>query len=264
MKLLRGGSLSNKILQNLQKQLNKTAVKPILAVILVGQNYASQIYVNLKEKACHQVGINFQKFYFPSSVKENKVIALIKKLNTDLNIYGIIVQLPLPKKINPNRAVATIRPEKDVDGFHKKSLFVSPVHQAIIKLLKHSHVNLKNKKAIIVTKNQTFARPLIKILRSEGLRVTMKILKKPSARLKLKGQIIIVMLGWPNFIQPEMVEKKAIIIDAGYNLLKKRALGDVDRKCCTKASCLSPVPGGVGPLTVAFLLKNVCQNLFKK
>lgn len=256
-KLLKGGKLAQKILQQLKKEILKQKVKPGLAVILIGKNPASKIYVKLKEKACQNIGIKFKKYLLPAKTSENKIISLIKEIDQNPRVHGLIIQLPLPKHLNPNRIIQFIAQEKDVDGFHEKSHFVSPTHQAILELLKSTGKNLKNKSALIVAKSRIFPQPLVKILKEKGIRIKIKILKMRGQKIKLKTDILIVILGWPKFVKPEMIKTGAIIIDAGYNRIKGRTVGDVDPACQKKASFLSPVPGGVGPLTVAFLLKNV-------
>lgn len=262
MKLLKGKKIADKILQQLKKQISKKRVRPGLAVILVGQNPASRIYVKLKKIACQSTGIRFKQYLLSAKTSEKKILALIKKINQNRQIHGLIIQLPLPSHLNPNRIVRTIDPKKDVDGFHPKSPFISPTHQAILELLKATKINLKGKSALVITKGSTFAKPLVKILQKKGISTKIKLLDSRSFRssglrnIKLKTGILIVMLGWPKFIKPEMIEKNVIIIDVGYNRLAGKAVGDVDPSCAKKTSFFSPVPGGVGPLTVAFLLKN--------
>jgi methylenetetrahydrofolate dehydrogenase (NADP+)/methenyltetrahydrofolate cyclohydrolase len=254
--LLNGKIIAEKIKKQLKKQVNQMRQKPGLAVILVGKNPASEIYVKLKEKAAAEIGIKFKKIIFPTHTAKGKIINLINRLNKNKKIQGIIVQLPLPKHLNSNEIVQKIDPKKDVDGFVFGSKFISPTHQAILRLLKATKKNLKNKKAIILAKNKIFAEPLKNLL--EKKKIKTKIIYFPKFKLKLKKiDIIIVALGKPHFLKPKMIKNNCIIIDVGYSRLKDKPVGDVDPKCFQKAAFFSPVPGGVGPLTVIYLLKNV-------
>jgi len=257
MKLLKGKHLAQKILQRLKKEISKQKVKPGLAVILVGKDLGSKIYVKLKERGCQKIGIKFKKYLLSAKTSEDKIISLIKKINQDSEVNGLIVQLPLPKHLNPNRIIQSITQEKDIDGFRKKSLFYPPTYQAILELLKATKINLKNKPVLIIAKKPLFPSGLSKILKKFGLIPRIKILKNKNQKLKLKTKILIVILGWPNFIKPEMIEGGTMVIDVGYNRIRGKVVGDVDPACREKSSFFSPVPGGVGPLTVAFLLKNV-------
>ncbi|MGC9048958.1 MAG: bifunctional 5,10-methylenetetrahydrofolate dehydrogenase/5,10-methenyltetrahydrofolate cyclohydrolase [Patescibacteria group bacterium] len=264
--LLNGKKIAEKIKKQLKKQVGKMRQKPGLAVILVGKNPASEIYVKLKEMVSREIGINFKKFLFSSKINQEKIIKLIEKLNRDKKIHGIIIQLPLPKSLETNQIIQKIDPQKDVDGFVPGSKFISPTHQAILTLLKSTKINLKNKKTIILTKNQIFAQPLKNLLTKR--RVKTDIWKTAprwqDKTLYKKYDIIIVALGKPHCLKPSMIKKNSIVIDVGYSRLNGKPVGDVDPKCARKTSFLSPVPGGVGPLTVIFLLKNVVQASKRK
>lgn len=256
--LLNGKKIAEKIKKQLKKQIGKMRQKPGLAVILIGKNQASEIYVKLKEKTAADIGIKFKKFLYPSQTSKNKIIRLIDRLNKNKKIHGIIIQLPLPKHLNSNEIIQKINPNKDVDGFIANSKFISPTHQAILKLLQTIKINLKNKKAVILTKNFIFAKPLKNLLdkreiETDILRISPHERNKTLCR---NYDIIIIALGKPHFLKPSMIKKGCIIIDVGYSRVRGKPVGDVDPKCVQKASFLSPVPGGVGPLTVIFLLKN--------
>lgn len=266
--LLNGRKLAETIKQQLKRQVGRKKHKPGLAVILIGKNPASEIYVKLKEKAADEIGINFKKFIFSSKISQKKIIKLIEKLNRDQKIHGIIVQLPLPKHLNPNQIIREIDPQKDVDGFVPGSKFISPTHQAILTLLKSAKINLKNKRAVILAKNLVFAEPLKKILEKKKIKTKIVLLSThhlcPRSRQLMtqlkKANLIIIALGEPHFLKPSMIKKNSIIIDVGYSRIGGRPAGDVDPACGQKASFISPVPGGVGPLTVIFLLKNAVKS----
>lgn len=252
--ILNGKKIAGQIRKQLKNNIEKHKLIPGLAIILIGKNPNSAIYVKLKQKASKKIGIKCQTFLFASKCKQKDVLNLIEKLNNNLKIHGIIIQMPVPKHLNPDLLVNSILPNKDVDGFQKKSKFNSPTHQAIIRLIKASKQNLKNKKAIILCKNPIFANPLKNLLEKHSLLTSWRV--SPSKEIG-KADIIISALGQPNIVKPIMVKKNAIVIDVGYSRIKNRTWGDVDSKMKEKNVFLSPVPGGVGPLTVAYLLKNV-------
>ncbi len=256
--LLNGRKIAKKIGQQLKNAVKKQGTAPGLAVILVGKNPGSVVYVRLKERAARKIGIKFSRFDWPAKTSQKKILDLIQKLNKNKKIHGIIVQMPLPKHLNSNLIIKTIRPEKDIDGFGHQSPFVSPTHQGILKLIKTTNKNLKNKKAVVLAKNSVFAEPLAKLLTKQGVQVKIKLIKEKKYLSALKkADILVVALGQAKFIKPKMIKRNSIIIDVGYSRVKGKSMGDVDPKVAQKASHLSPVPGGVGPLTVIFLLKNV-------
>ncbi len=263
MEKLNGYKIANKILTDLKKKIKNIKPKPGLAVILVGKNPASVTYVGLKEKASRTTGIHFEKYLFSSQTKEKEIVKKIEILNHDQKIHGILVQLPLPKSFHKNKIINTIDPKKDVDGFHPKNLvkiingkpsIIPGVILGILDLIKGTRVILKNKTALILAKSPVFIKPLKKILKNKGLTVTheSKIIKSQTK----KADILIVALGQPRAIKTAMVKENSIIIDVGFTRKGKKVIGDVDPKVYKKTSHYTPVPGGVGPLTVAYLLKN--------
>lgn len=259
MRILFSKIIVEKIYQDLKKERKKLKIKPGLAVIMIGKNKTLQIFLNLKQRSARKLNFYFKKFLLPVKVKEEKVISLINNLNQDKKIHGIIVQFPLPRKFNPSKIIKTILPEKDIDGFHPKTKFIPPVHQAILKLLSSYKIKIKNKKVVILANSLIFAKPLQKIFKKRGAKVKI-ILKRYSSQLK-KADILIIAIGRPKFLKKEMIKKGVVIIDVGYSRIKKKAFGDVDfESCAEKASALSPVPGGIGPLTVAYLMKNVFES----
>lgn len=263
MKLLQGKIISEKILGGLKKKISARKVKPGLAVILVGENKASETYVFLKEKAAKKIGINFYKFKFVKNTAENKITDKIKELNADKKINGIIVQLPLPKKFHTQKIINLISLQKDADGFsgqiNAKSL--QPVFpKAIIKMIESSKVNLKNKKAVIIANSKIFGKTMQIALAKKKIKseyILSKKLKQNIGKIQ-KADIIISAVGKRNLIVGDMIKKGAIIVDGGISKEKGRTFGDVNfQSVASKASFLSPVPGGVGPVTIACLLENV-------
>ena len=251
--ILDGKKIAKQIEINLKRKIKNLAQPPYLGIILVGRNPASLIYVNLKEKKAKKLGIKIKKIVLSSRTSQKRLIDIIEQLSKKAD--GIIVQLPLPKHLNAKKITDTIPPALDVDGFGEDSPFVSPAHQAILVLIKKSKAGLKNKKAAILAKTLIFAQPLKKLL--EKQKIKTKIFLNPGKKNFSKFDIIISALGKPYFLKPEMIKAKSIIIDVGYSRKKGKAIGDVDPKCQEIAAFISPVPGGVGPLTVIYLLKNV-------
>jgi len=267
MRILSSRPIVKKIYQEIKKEKGKLKIQPGFAVIMVGKNEASRVYIKLKEEAAKKLGFYFKKFLLPAKTSEKKVLGIIKNLNQIKKIYGIIVQLPLPKNLRTNEIIQTILPEKDIDGFHPKTKFVSPTHQATLKLLSFYKIKIKNKKVVILANSLIFAQSLKKILQKKKSRVKIILKNKyfPYSRKLEKylknADILIVALGQPKFIKEKMIKKGVVIIDVGYSRIKRKAIGDVDFESCAKvASAISPVPGGVGPLTVAYLMKNVLKS----
>ena len=271
-KIIDGKKIADKILWELKGKIARLNRPPGLAVILVGDDPASRLYVNNKKKAADKIGVKFceylcgNKFY--SNITEKKILEMIEFLNHDSEIDAIIVQLPLPQKFNTEKIINQIKNEKDVDVFKNKkaeliqdkTIISPPLVQAVDEALKSTGQNLKAKKAVIVAKNPIFSRPMKKNLEIKDVQVEIiKPNKKMAAKTKM-ADILIVIVGQKNLIKKTMVKPGAIVVDIGTNLMaKNKWVGDVDSKVREIASWLTPVPGGIGPLTVAMLLKNTYQ-----
>ncbi|PIT89603.1 bifunctional methylenetetrahydrofolate dehydrogenase/methenyltetrahydrofolate cyclohydrolase [Candidatus Kuenenbacteria bacterium CG10_big_fil_rev_8_21_14_0_10_36_11] len=269
--ILNGKFEAEKIIKALKHKNIKAKNKISLAVVLIGNNSASKLYVSLKEKKAAEIGVGFKKFLLPATVSEKKVLNLIDKLNKDKKITGILVQLPLPKKFNTEKIISAIDVKKDVDGFktrehentRTREQIIPPTIQAILHLIKMTKINLAGKKAIILANSFEFAEPLTKEL--EKNKILVKIFVGAIHELPLQTamlnvfDIIIIALGKKHFLKPEMIKKNAVIIDVGINRIGKKIFGDVHPDCFKKLKYISPVPGGVGPLTVAYLFKNLLQ-----
>lgn len=264
-KLMLGKTLADNIFRQLKGRLAKSRQKPCLGVILVGQNPSSKIYVRIKERACERLGIKFKKYLLPTSVSTKKIVTLIQSINRHKGIDGLIVQLPLPKKFNTAKIMPLVARDKDIDGFTSGSPFVSPVYQGIFSLLKKYKINLKNKTATILANSLSFGQPLEKLLRQKMAKPETLLIKSPHPSPVMKNKIkkadlIITALGRPRLIKPDIIKRGCAVIDIGFSRLKNKLYGDVDPSCRAKAAHLSPVPGGIGPLTVAFLLKNLINK----
>lgn len=257
-KLINGKKIADQILFEVKKEIDKLNQKPGLAAILVGDNSASQLYLRLKKEACEKTGIEFHSYIFDSATKEAKIIEVIKFLNKDPEINGILVQIPLPAKFNTDKIIQAIDPAKDVDGFHPDSKFTSPNVLGIIELIKSTGIDLKNKKVTILSNSEKFAKPFKKLLPNCKINYLdpSALSSMPNAQCQ-SSDILVVAIGQPHFIKPEMIKKDAILIDVGINKVKSKTVGDIDPDCDKVASYRSPVPGGVGPMTIAMLLKNI-------
>lgn len=252
MKIFNGRKAAEKILLDLKNRINREKIRPKLAIILVGENKASKLYVKLKKRAGRRIGINLVLYKFVDKAKEEEIIRKINKLNKNKLVHGIIVQLPLPKRFNQNRIVGTIDPLKDVDGFLKNSAFSPVLPSAILLVLKSAARSFKNKKILALTNSDIFGLTLKDFLGKKGIKMKYLLRNSPGVKSGLKSSdVIISVCGIPGLITGEAVKKGVILIDAGFP-------ADVDKGSVEqKAAFLTPNPGGVGPLTVALLLKNV-------
>lgn len=254
---LDGKKIANKIKRDLLTKIKKTKKRPDLAAILIGDNEASELYIKLKQQACEAVGINFHKYLCNEKCfnqgNEKDVLKLIDYLNNDSDINGILLQLPLPNGFDTDKIINKINPDKDVDGFLNKSDAIKPpTILAILRLIKETKINLKNKTCLILANSDIFANNLKKELKTKT-----NIIKKVSNIDKAKTyDVVISAFGKPHILKKKHIKKNAIIIDVGISKKNGKTAGDADPSVYEKASFVSPVPGGVGPLTVAYLLFN--------
>ena len=272
--IIRGRLLAKKIQEKAAAQISKMENPPGLAAILVGGDKASHLYVSLKEKAAKEVGIYFEKIEFPADAKDKTIVQAVQKLNKRDDIHGILVQLPL-KEQNEDKIIAAIDPAKDVDGFHPvnrerllagEPSLVSPVALAILRLIAETRQPLRDKTAVIVSNNEIFALPIIELMKEQGIVGTFVARDSGGIEAKLRAaDIIVVAVGKLNFLSKDMVKEGAIVIDVGTNKARSgRLVGDAMKEVKQVAAFKSPVPGGVGPLTVAYLLNNVMKAALMK
>lgn len=265
--LIDGKALALKIREQIKAEIKRLGIQPGLAVVLIGDDLASHTYVALKEKAAAEIGIHFEKIILPKNIDEELVLAKIDQLNHREDIHGILVQLPLPPNLNEDRITQAIVPEKDADGFHPKNIellfagtprIIPSLIQGILDLITSTQVPLIGKHATILANSDIFAKPLAKLLAYRGAIVKNSIGKVTRYPLPVTSyDIIITALGKPHSITKDMVKEGAIVIDVGTTRVGEKILGDVHPNVAEKAGWLTPVPGGVGPMTVAYLLKNV-------
>ena len=246
----------------------KTGVVPGLAVVLAGDDPASKVYVGRKAKACAEAGFLSREYKLPADVGEAELLALIRDLNNDRQIHGILVQLPLPKHIATDKIIAAIDPNKDVDGFHPANvgrlvtgspLFVPCTPRGIMELIARTGIELSGKDAVVVGRSNIVGKPMALLLLAQNATVTMCHSKtKDLPAVTSRADVLIAAVGKPHMIKVNMVKEGAVVIDVGVNRLDNGKLaGDVAfDEVATKASYITPVPGGVGPMTIAMLMKN--------
>ena len=252
-------------------ELGRTrGITPGLAVILVGDDPASQVYVRNKEEACAEAGIRSQTIRMAAETSLDALLEVISRLNADRNVHGILVQLPLPPHLDENAVLAAIRPEKDVDGFHTVNaglLFqgrpgaVPCTPAGIMMLLRQTGLNLSGMEATVIGRSRIVGRPVSMLLLNESCTVTMCHSRtKDLASHTRRADIVISAVGKPGLITAEMVREGAVVIDVGISRVDGKVTGDVDfLPVAEKASWITPVPGGVGPMTIAMLLSNTLQ-----
>lgn len=252
---------------------------PCLAVVLVGDNAASHVYVNLKTKACKRVGIKSQKLVFPASITEEELLAVVHKLNQEPEVDGILVQMPLPPQIDPITIINAVDPDKDIDGFHplnvgKLSLgdttgFTPCTPFGIMELLRILKIQPRGKHAVVVGRSNIVGKPLATLLLGADATVTTVHSKTVGIEdLCLKADILISAVGKPGLITDAMIKPGAVVIDVGVNKIEDstlkqgyRLVGDVKfEEALRKASAITPVPGGIGPMTIAMLIHNTLRS----
>ncbi|MBU1026349.1 MAG: bifunctional methylenetetrahydrofolate dehydrogenase/methenyltetrahydrofolate cyclohydrolase FolD [Candidatus Margulisbacteria bacterium] len=270
--IINGKEVSDKIRESMSAQIeefkNKTGVVPRLEVVLVGEDPASQVYVRSKEKACAKLGMESKTHRLPESTKQEQLVDLVRTLNKDKKVHGILVQLPLPKGINATKVLDEISPEKDVDGLHpynmgkllkgEDPLFVSCTPQGIIELIKTTGVPIKGAEVVVVGRSNIVGKPVALLLLQQHATVTICHSRtKDLGEVTRRADILIVSVGSPQIVKGDMIKKGAVVIDVGVNRLSDKLVGDVDFESAKEvASFITPVPRGVGPMTIAMLLKN--------
>ena len=248
------------------KRVSELTVQPHLAVVLVGDNPASQVYVRNKEKACAQTGIRSTVIRLKEDCTQVELENVVRSLNTDDSVHGILVQLPLPTHINEADILALINPKKDVDGFHAMNSgrlmngqkgFIPCTPLGIMKLLEAYKISLEGKYAVIVGRSNIVGKPMAMLLLAQNATVTICHSKTRNlAEFTRQADILVAAVGKANFITPEMVKAGAVVIDVGINRVNGQIVGDVDARVNEIASYITPVPGGVGQMTIAMLLSN--------
>ena len=271
MKILDGKAVSLKVKESVKvraDELKKFGVEPTLSVVLVGEDKASQTYVRAKEKACNEYGIKSVAHRLSENTTQNELLALINVLNLDDSIHGILVQLPLPKHIDTNVVLAAIDPRKDVDGFHAVNVgklvsglegFVPCTPLGVMEILKEYGIEVAGLNAVVIGRSNIVGKPMANLLLNASATVTVAHSKTKNLKEICKNaDLIVAAIGKPFFLKADMVKDGAVVVDVGINRLDDgRLVGDVDfEEVAPKCSYITPVPGGVGPMTIAMLLNN--------
>lgn len=251
----------------------KEGKKAALAVIQVGNDPASSVYVRNKKKACEYIGIESLSYELPEETTEEELVALIEKLNADAGVNGILVQLPLPEQINEEKIIQTISPDKDVDGFHMQNVgalctggkgYVSCTPLGIITLLKRSGIEIAGKRCVVMGRSNIVGKPMAMLLLRENGTVTICHSKTQDMKeITRQADILVVAIGKPRFVDETYVKEGAVVIDVGiHRNAENKLCGDVDfDRVAPHTSAITPVPGGVGPMTIAMLMNNCVSSV---
>jgi len=266
-----GKKEAERILEETKKKIEQGNLSPTLAIVRAGNNPEVDLYIRNKKKAAHKVGIKIFSYSFSEKASEYEIIDKIRELNEDVLVDGIIVQLPLPEKVDTSKVISSVDPKKDVDGFHEvnrrllksdNSYFLPVLPLAIMKSIESATEELEEKKVVTLCNSDIFGNTIENFFQknkidSDYILVNSKSISQIKPDIS-SADIVISVCGKPRFIKGYMVKEGSILIDAGIKFFKKGVIGDVDQKSVEeKASFITPVPGGIGPLTVAYLLKNV-------
>ncbi len=270
-KIIDGKAVSAKVKEQVRKEAETLREKGIeigLAVVIVGDNPASRVYVNNKKKACAEVGFNSYEYALPEETTEAELLELVEKLNNDDKVNGILVQLPLPKQINENAIINAIRPEKDVDAFHPENVghimigdfsFLPCTPAGVMELIAETGVDVCGKNCVVIGRSNIVGKPMAMLLLHKNGTVTICHSRtKNLEEICSNADILVAAVGKAGFVTPDMVKAGAVVIDVGMNRNAEGKLcGDVDYTACfDKAGYITPVPGGVGPMTIAMLMQN--------
>jgi len=282
-KILSGKDTAQSVYHNLNNRIISLAdknIRPGLCVVLIGDNPASQIYVRTKTKKLRSLGLLSESILFPSDVKEKKVIKIINDLNNDSKYHGILVQFPLPDHIITQNIINSIKPEKDVDGFHPENVgwlsigkprFIPCTPKGIMRILDHYNIDLNGKNIVVIGRSNIVGRPIsiLTSLNSQGANGTCTICHSRTKNIEkftINADVIITAIGRPNYLKGDMIKSGVVLIDVGINRVNSDnekgyvIVGDVDwDSVIDKVSLITPVPGGVGPMTIAMLVENTIE-----
>lgn len=264
--ILNGKLIAEQIFAELLEQIAKLPKPPKLAVVLVGDNPASLSYIRQKQKAAERLGMDFELFSFEASISEQELVAAIQGLNNNPDITGFIVQLPLPAHINTNAIITAIDPEKDVDGFTAENIgrlflgtadLISCTPRGVMELLARSNIDVRGKSVTIIGRSNIVGKPLALLMINAGATVTIcNSQTKDIGHYTLSADIVVVATGQPKLLTLDMVKPGTVVIDVGFSVVDGKISGDTDYEAIEPTCLITPVPGGVGPMTVAMLMKN--------
>lgn len=259
MHLIDGKALAASIRAEVKEEVKGLGVTPCLKVMIVGDDPASHLYVALKKKAGEEVGINVEIHGFEATATEEQLLTTLDKWNADKQVHGILVQVPLPHGFDQDKITHRIAPEKDVDGFHPETLVIAPVHEGILRLIAQSDLRMPGAQAVVLANSKTFADPLARLLSTAGASADILDPDNLDRDLLAAADIVVAAIGRAGFVHPSLTKDGAVIIDVGTNKGDDgKTIGDADIEAYKKTdSWVTPVPGGVGPMTIALLLRNV-------
>ena len=276
--ILDGKETARKVRESLKtkvEELKQRNIFPRLAVIMVGDDSASKIYVKNKSKACEELGVEYEEFLLKADTTQEELIDLINKLNERKDVHGILLQSPIPKHLDINEAFRTIKPEKDVDGFNPVNVgklvlgqetFISCTPFGVIKLLEEYNIPIEGKNAVVIGRSNIVGKPMLQCLLNKHATVTICHSRtKNLEEITKKADILVAAIGKAKFVTKSMVKPEAVVIDVGINRNEQgKVCGDVDFEEVSKiASYITPVPGGVGPMTIAMLMTNIVKATSK-
>lgn len=272
MVLIDGKYVSEKCKENIRERIKRLDKVPGLAVIRIGEDEASKIYVRLKNKMCEELGINFMEHHLNENITQEELISLIKELNNNDEVNGILLQSPIPYHLNILEAFQTIAPEKDVDGFspvnvgklvQMQECFAPCTPVGVMTMLKEYNINVEGKHCVVIGRSNIVGRPMAELLLNANATVTICHSKTQNlAEIVKTADVVVVAIGKPKFITENMIKEGAVVIDVGINRVpdSKKIVGDVDfENVKEKCSYITPVPGGVGPMTIMTLMDNVIK-----
>jgi methylenetetrahydrofolate dehydrogenase (NADP+)/methenyltetrahydrofolate cyclohydrolase len=250
----------------------ETGVTPHLAAVLVGDDPASQVYVRNKERACEKCGLKSTLYRMSDQTTQQQLMDLVAELNTDESVHGILVQLPLPKHLDSTPVLDFIRPSKDVDGFHPENVglmlqgrprFLPCTPHGVMKMLEHENIDTAGKHAVVIGRSDIVGKPMAGLLIQKGADATVTVCHSRTtdiAAVTRQADIVVAAVGIPEFVKGDMIKPGAVVIDVGINRVNDKLVGDVEFSAAAeKASAITPVPGGVGPMTIAMLLRNTLE-----
>ena len=266
-------SVRTQVAAETQQLLRDTGIVPHLAAVLVGNDPASEVYVRNKERACHKAGLKSTLHRLDAATTQADLLALIAALNRDMSVHGILVQLPLPKHLDATQILDAILPTKDVDAFHPENTglmlqgrprFLPCTPAGVMKMLEVSNVPTAGRHAVVIGRSDIVGKPMAVLLVQKGVDATVTICHSRTADIGAvcrTADILIAAVGIPEFVKGDMIKSGAVVIDVGINRVNERLVGDVDfAAACAVASAITPVPGGVGPMTIAMLLQNTLKS----
>lgn len=275
-KIIDGRAISAAVKKNVTADtaafVANTGITPHLAAVLVGDDPASQVYVRNKERACEACGLKSTLHRLPAETTQEQLAALVEQLNNDASVHGILVQLPLPKHLDSTPILDAILPSKDVDGFHPENVglmlqgrprFLPCTPHGVMKMLQHENIATAGKHAVVIGRSDIVGKPMAALLVQKGADATVTICHSRTADIAAicrQADILIAAVGIPEFVKGYMIKPSAVVIDVGINRVDDKLVGDVDFAAASEiAAAITPVPGGVGPMTIAMLLQNTLE-----